>query len=206
MTFEKTLYSFCESFCKSKYGQDVGTKLFNATEKLYNELCERTDDRNSKGIRWHLDNNMLPVIAFYKTIKEHYNDTEHALGDTDELMQIMRIKAKEKNQSLGSMACGYSLFKMFVKKHMKSSYPPEGWNTEWVRRDSREVHFNMKSCIYVDITKELDCSELCFLFCKNDEVTMSGFLPSIKFERQGTLALGNDVCDFHYLNTKKLDK
>lgn len=205
MTFDGTLFPYCEKFCKSKYGKEDGKKIFDNAQKLLDELCEKADDRGNNQIRWHLDMNMLPAISLYKTLIAYYkDDKDKALTDTDQMMQIMRLETKEKNKHLGAMFCGYGLFKMFVKKHMNKHYPSEGWNVKWVKKNSKEIHFNMKSCIYVDVTKQCGCPELCPLFCKNDDVTMSGYMPGIKFERKGTLALGADVCDFHYLNTKKI--
>lgn len=39
---------------------------------------------------------------------------------------------------------------MGVKKHMTKNFPPEGWETEWVRCDGKEIHFNLCSCLYYD--------------------------------------------------------
>ena len=61
----------------------------------------------------------------------------------------------------------------------------------------------MKSCIYLDTTKRYNCVEMCPLFCKNDDVILAGYKPAVVFERSGTLALGQDACDFHFKNGKQ---
>lgn len=60
----------------------------------------------------------------------------------------------------------------------------------------------MNSCIYVNITNKYNCSELCHLFCANDDVTLSGFQSSINFKRERTIASGQEKCDFHFYNNK----
>ena len=62
----------------------------------------------------------------------------------------------------------------------------------------------MKSCIYFEITKKYNCPEMCTLFCKNDDVIFAGYKPSIIFERTGTIARGQKVCDFHFKNAKNI--
>jgi len=81
-------------------------------------------------------------------------------------------------------------------------YPKVGWETEWVSFNDKEIHFNFKTCIYVDMTLQYGCPELCTVFCKNDETIFSGYVPKIYFSRNGTIAKGASYCDFHFINGK----
>ena len=40
------------------------------------------------------------------------------------------------------------------------------------------------------------------MMSENDVTIFSGFAPNIIFERSGTLANGNEKCDFHFKNGK----
>mgnify|MGYP002226113380 FL=1 len=47
-----------------------------------------------------------------------------------------------------------------------------------------------------------DCPELCCVYCENDDISFSGLLPKIRFERTGTLGNGSPYCDFHFLKVR----
>lgn len=95
------------------------------------------------------------------------------------------------------------LFKLFCKRVIKKNYPIEGWDIEWKRCDKKEIHFNMKRCIYMETTEKYKCPELCPIFCANDITNFSGYAPSIIFKREGTIGQWQKVCDFHFINGKR---
>ena len=145
---------------------------------------------------------MLPVIALYKSLQDNgFSKAEAYIYTLAETQKWAQIK-KQKNQKLLKIPFTYKFFQLVVKNFMKKSFPIEGWETEWVRCDSKEIHFNLKRCIYVDITKEYGCPELCSVFCKNDDVAFSGYEPKIYFKRNGTLANGDKYCDIHFTHSK----
>ena len=39
---------------------------------------------------------------------------------------------------------------------MKKNFPDEGFETEWIRCDKSEIHFDLHRCIYNDLTKEYE--------------------------------------------------
>lgn len=85
---------------------------------------------------------------------------------------------------------------------MKKKFPAEGWTTEWVRCDGREIHFNFTRCLYKDVCDEQGCPELCPVFCANDDIAFTGLMPKIRFEREQTLGKGGSCCDFHFIKNK----
>lgn len=202
ISFRETFFPYFKDFCNEKFGTDMGIQIFEKSELKLNELIVENDDRNDKYIRWHLNKNMLPVISIYLVLKEFNDIAENALQYTDQIMQICRLRMKKKNQLLGNLPFAYRLFKIFSKHVVSKQYPDKGWNIQWITSDANEVHFDMKSCIYVEITNKYSCSELCHLFCANDDVTLSGYQPSIIFKREKTIARGQEKCDFHFYNSK----
>jgi hypothetical protein len=147
-----------------------------------------------------MDTNILPVIAIYLTFKNFENTAAKAYHYTDEVMQIMRLKYRRKYRFLGSLPFGYTVFRIFGRSVIEKQYPDQGWDKEWIGYDQKELYFNMKSCVYYDTTIRYNCPELCPLFCANDDVTLSGLKPAIIFERSGTIARGQSICDFHFKN------
>lgn len=82
------------------------------------------------------------------------------------------------------------------------SHTPKGWQTEWVRCDCQEIHFNLHRCLYWDVTKQFGCPELCCVFCESDDISFSGLASKINFLRNGTLGSGADCCDFHFIKAQ----
>ena len=68
---------------------------------------------------------------------------------------------------------------VFMKKHVDEGVKKEKSNyrcrefPKWVRSDNKEIHMNFKRCIYLDLTTQYGCPELCTAFCKNDPVTLA---------------------------------
>lgn len=202
MGFKKTLFPYFKSFCIDKFGLALGNSIFTEAENKLSAIVEEADDRNSKSIRWHMDKNMLPAIAIYLTFRQTDFTSKTAYECTDEILQIFRLKSKQKNQLIGSLPFGYFAFKTFCKRIVTKQYPKQGWEIQWMQNDQHEVCFHMKSCIYVETTQKYGCPELCPLFCKNDTVVLAGYRPAIVFERTETIANGSNKCDFHFKNGK----
>lgn len=203
MGFKKTFFPYFNKFCIDKLGYNIGESVYNEAENYLSKMIEEADYRNSKEIKWHMDTNMLPSIAIYLAFKNFERTAGKAYEYTDEVLQIFRLKNKKQNQIVGRFLFGYWGFKMFCKSIVSKQYPKEGWDLQWMRYDKNEIHLNMKSCIYYETTKKYDCTEMCPLFCANDDVAFSGYKPAIEFQRSGTIALGQDICDFHFKNANK---
>ena len=202
MGLTKTYFSYFHSFCTDRFGRDIANALNEGVEVRLSRMMNEADYKNNKYIKWHMDTNMLPVIAIYLSYKDNAYTADKAYEYTDEVMQILRLKNRRNNQPAGKLPFGYFIFKLFCRSIVKKQYPSQGWDLEWIEYSKHELHFNMKSCIYLETTKKYHCPELCPLFCANDDVVLSGYRPAIVFERSGTLAQGQDGCDFHFKNPK----
>ena len=202
MEFDKTYFPYFNHFCIEKFGPDLGSAINDAAENILLKLLKEADYRNNKYIQWHMDTNMLPTIAIYMAFKKFEITAGKAYAYTDEALQPARLINRRKNQAIGRLPFGYYAFKLFCRPAVIKQYPGQGWDIEWIRYDKHELHFNMNSCIYLETTQKYHCAEMCPLFCANDDVILSGYQPAIVFERKGTLALGQDVCDFHFKNQR----
>lgn len=199
MDYKNTHFDFLQADCISEFGQEKGTKIYiEACEKL-TFMLENADYRNNEGIKQHITKNMFPAIAYYMTLQNYGYSKEDAYNLTLKETQKVAHSEKRKNEAIGRLPFAYRIFKLFMKGIMKKMYPTEGWETEWVKFDNKEIHMNFKRCIYADLTTYYGCPELCTVFCKNDTVAFSGYAPKIHFERSGTLAEGADCCDFHFI-------
>lgn len=191
-----------KSICIEKYGNEKGLYICNKAEEIFQKMKDEADYRNSNVIKEHTTKNIFPVLAYYMALLEYGFSTNDAYVYTLEETQKYATRLKIKNQKLGKMPFSYYLFKLCCKKVMGKNYPNEGWETEWVRYDNKEVHFNLKRCVYFEVTSQYGHPELCTVFCANDTTSFSGYLPNIKFERSGTIGEGKRMCDFHFKNSK----
>jgi hypothetical protein len=200
MGFEGTYFPHFSQYCIEKFGADFGDRIHHAAETRLSSMIDEADYRGNKYIQWHMDTNMLPSIAIYLAFKEFEETAHKAYRYTDDMLQISRLQNRERNQLIGRLPFGYFAFRLFCKSIMKKQYPAQGWDMEWIQYNRNEIHFNMKSCVYFETTQKYNCSEMCPLFCANDDVILAGYKPAIVFERSGTIALGQHVCDFHFKN------
>lgn len=198
MKISETTLPFLEADCLQTFGKEKGTILFQQTETIYQRLCQGADDHNNAVIRHHLQNKLLPPLAYYQALRATGFDQEKALAyvraETHKAAQIKKAAMKK----LANLPLAYTIYRLSVKKFMKKNFPEEGWQTQWVRCDGQEIHFNLHRCLYWEWTQTMHCPELCSVYCENDVISFSGLLPKIRFERTGTLGEGAAYCDFHF--------
>ena len=80
-----------------------------------------------------------------------------------------------------------------------------GFERKDISRDKTEVRFDVYSCPYVKIMKELGCAEACPIVCRQDEYSYGG-MRGIAFERTKTLGRGDEKCDFCYRLKRKNER
>jgi hypothetical protein len=199
MDYKNTRLAFLQEDCISEFGLETGTKIYTRSCELLTSMLANADYRGNEGIKEHMAANMFPTIAYYLTLQEYGYSKKDAYSLTLTETQKAANIQKNKNSVLGKLPFAYTLFKSFAKGIMKKNYPVEGWETEWVKFNNKEIHFNFKRCIYLEMTAQYGCPELCTVFCKNDTAAFSGYEPKIHFERRGTLAEGAACCDFHFV-------
>ena len=90
---------------------------------------------------------------------------------------------------MSKMPFTYLMYRLAVKGVMKKNFPDEGFETEWIRCDKTEIHFDLHT-----------------VFCENDDIAFNGLMPKIRFERNGTLGQGMNKCDFHLINNRKKNR
>ena len=202
MQTSNTALFFLEDDCIRAFGQETGCTLLQQAEELYQDLCQHGNDRGNHVIEEHLQSRLFPLMSYYKALLKHGIQEDQALLLVRETAHKAAIDKKAEMQKLGSLPFAYLIFRMGVKRHMKNHFPPEGWQTEWMRCDCQEIHFNLHRCLYWDVTKQFGCPELCCVFCESDDISFSGLAPKINFLRNGTLGSGSDCCDLHFIKAQ----
>ena len=182
MRINETPFAFLLDDCIREFGEEKGRKIYREADDIFSGLEAEADYKDNDAIREHIQMKLLPPMAYYKALLFEGFDKDASL---DLVRTEEKKTAEAKQESMSKMArlpFAYSIYRMCVKKFMTKNFPEEGWKTEWVRCDGKEIHFNLHSTIY----------------CENDEIAFSGLLPKIRFERSGTLGNGAECCDFHF--------
>lgn len=202
MGFTHTHFSYLENECIRRFGHDEGRHLFQEADSMLDRMISEIPPCTGEVIREHMAGNMLPTIAMYRVFASNPATSEKAYASTLEIVQIAAEKAKTQNSRLAKIPFAFQLFKLFCKRIISKQYPQEGWKVVWRRYDNKEIHVDFTSCIYLDTCVKYGCPEVCPVFCANDETTFAGYHPKIIFKRSSTLAKGQTLCDFHFINGK----
>mgnify|MGYP004439469791 CR=1 FL=1 len=153
MKLNETTLPFLEVDCIQQFGQEKGKLIFEQAEKIYQELLNNADYRNNAAIQNHLQLKLFPTLAYYKELRgEGINQNEALEYVRNETHKAANVQ-KEEMKKLGSMPFAYTIYRLGVKKHMRKNFPDDGWTTEWVKCNGKEIHFNLHNCIYWELTK-----------------------------------------------------
>lgn len=199
MRISETTFPFLENDCVQTFGAEKGSAIFQQTEALYQKLLSGADYKNSDAVKEHLQRKLFPPMAYYKVLCANGISKEKALEYVKQETHKAASVKRDEMKKLANLPFAYSIYRMGVKKHMRKNFPDAGWQTEWIRCDRKEIHFNLHRCIYQDLTNQYGCPELCCVYCENDDISFSGLMPRIRFERNGTLGNGAPYCDFHFI-------
>ena len=197
MNLEETTLSFLKKDCKELFGTEEGEALYKRVQAKFVELLAENVSDNPI-LQEHFQRKLLPPLAYYLVLREHGFGEEPALTYVKKETHKAAAVKQEEMRKMAQLPFAYTIYRMGVKKQKKKNFPPEGWETRWVRCNGKEIHFDLCSCIYWETTQKYHCPELCTVYCENDQISFSGLLPKIRFERSGTLGEGASCCDFHF--------
>ena len=138
---------------------------------------------------------IFPKIAVYRALR-----TAHP----EDAMRIMEDATAEEGREnaarfgrVTSHAAGRALFMKVFKLGVKKLFGEKaGFRQENCREGKRSFCMDIVQCPYHAHCLQEGVPELGHVFCDSDDYNY-GQLPGIRFRRSGTLARGNDRCDFH---------
>ncbi|MBD5492723.1 MAG: L-2-amino-thiazoline-4-carboxylic acid hydrolase [Lachnospiraceae bacterium] len=139
----ETTLLFLENDCIQQFGNEKGITIFQRAETIYQDLLHKADYRKSDAIQNHLQFKMFPTMAYYKALRAEGISQEKALEYVKKETHKAASVQKEKMSKLGNMPFAYTFYRMGVKKHMKKNFPDNGWKTEWIKCNGKEIHFNL---------------------------------------------------------------
>lgn len=191
-----------QQFLISELGDSLGNKLYHMQQSELHTIIGLTSGKSNSQLKT-LKKTILPRIALYKVLETELGGQEKAYNLLEKYMfNIVGQKIKKQYSALEFLPGFFYIFrKMMIGTINKS----DNWTTEMVKSNNTSVRYNITKCLWYDACKENDCPELCKIFCNTDNVIYSS-MKKVKFMRKGTLGIGNEYCDFCFLNRKKMSE
>jgi len=185
------------------FGEIKGRFYYNKAVIILDNELESIEDRGNEVVDKHLRTSILPGYACYRALIECGVSREMAYAIVEEEIAAAALRMGTISELLRALPFVYPLFKLLIKPIMKREYPKEGWTINWKEFSRDRIYFHITTCLYCEELSKRDALELCPAFCNSDHVAFDPLAPGIRFRRKWTLATGNELCDFCFMNGKK---
>ena len=175
--------------------QVSGPTMTTRTAQRFASLYTAHAMPDSRTLRRHLQNNILPGLALYQLQREDGLSQDAALDKIAQTLVLVAAGDRRQMKLLGRMPFAYPLLRLVIKPAM-NLYPAPGWAIEWVENSPQAVRFNMKSCFYHDTFAAYGAPELTASSCAADDFVYAEMSPHIQWQRTQTIGRGAALCDF----------
>ncbi len=187
-----------EAVLKERLGEKRTSAIFSEAAKLSEAYAERY--MSLKGFQKTHAAAAYNIAAVYIPVREELG-AEEAIKLLDEVWKPAALKSRDRYDMLPP-----KLFIGMCRIIAGTAFGNKaGFERQDISGDKTEVRFDVTSCPYVRIMKELGCGEACPIVCRQDEYTYGG-MRGIVFERTMTLGRGDGKCDFCYRLKKPGEK
>ncbi len=156
-----------------------------------------------KALEKHFGENILPILALYLVLKEDHSSPEDVLELTRKVTEEMYTIGRKRMAFIGQFPFFYRVIQKLTPQMMKSAFPKEGFDIEWLEVSKKQVVFNMHACFYLDSLTKYGVPELTPVFCGLDDLIYDGVSPHLRWQRTGTLGRGDAYCDFRFINPQE---
>ena len=179
-------------------GQVQASLVVNAVEARYWELFCHRPRVVRRALRKHLNTYILPGLALYQITLEEGVEMADALWKVERFMAEATQTKRLIFRLAGRLPAYYQMLRLLTPRVLDNTYPPEGWELEWVENSPKSLSFNMKSCFYLDMLTAYGAPELTLVYCHLDDLIFEDASPGVHWERSQTLARGDELCNFRW--------
>jgi len=184
-----------------RYGTTTANQCVDRPGQIIRELCAGYSFPRHLMLHYHVTWQILPALAMYRTLVEELEDSLIARDVVSQLVwQELRPIYRIATASFAPLPAPFPFWRMLVQIAMKTIFPPSGWRTRPAANTARCFGFDIVGCVYLDILRTLGAPELAPIFCQMDDRLAQLIPSSIGWRRAGTLARGQDRCDFRWIN------
>lgn len=176
---------------------------FSAQSKALNEACMRrlaqlrVENKDaSKEKQRHLEEQILPGIAVYETLKTVMTP-EEAFRTVHGYVEAYALSARKMLVGLLRLPELYRLVPgISVRMVHKIFNGAAGVAAKEYRTAGGVMRIDMVKCPYHETCVRYGCPELCACFCDSDDIAYDNMHPKLIWHRTKTLGRGGDCCDF----------
>ena len=187
---------------KVRFKAEIDSRLpENQSDALWQKASDRLaallDQYASlpQGVRFHMENKILPAAAIYLTLKESIGQPEAYRVMEDATFKTADAAAKKLSPLLRLPGIRSLFVKMWAPLTRKMFGENSGFQNVFYPKKKGEYRMDVVSCPYSRYFTELGCPELTKISCGADD-HVYGNLPGLKFERTSTIGRGGERCDF----------
>lgn len=210
-TIELLKYAYGGTFEENV--KTVLTKHFDSdsTENLWNQIVEKYSELFQKQNISEDDEDavyyILPSVAVYRVLEESgASEKGTASSDDKACMDVCHIDAlfifREIYFIDGQRGHDYLVNRFREDEAFLKGFPQDFLRTvgegkcEVISDTPEYTEFHVKSCRFLELTKELNCPEICSVFCELDTLMYTDMHPKLSYNRDKTLYAGDDCCNF----------
>ena len=181
------------------YGAATAGVLIGRARSEYAALAGAADRPRHPVLAYHVTQQIWPALAVYRSLLAAGVNREESLARLLDLVwatlgPLYRLSLAW----LRLIPDPFGAWRGAVKTAMTTIFPPAGWRRRPIADDATHYGFDIVACIYLETLSACGAPELTAVFCEADE-RLAGLLPAgIRWERRGTLGMGQTHCDFRW--------
>ena len=150
----------------------------------------------TKGMRFHLENQIIPGIAVYETLCR-VMPREEAVAVFHGYVEKRAWREKKLFLRLMQLPGLYRRVPGLFTKYTRRLFGERaGFSFTEIDTSKGAWRIDMTRCPYHDACVRCGCPELCHCFCDSDDITYDHLHKRLYWHRTKTLGRGDDCCDF----------
>ena len=196
-TFEENV----KTVLTKHFDSDSAENLWNQIVEKYSELFQKLNisEEDEDAVYY-----ILPSVAVYRVLEESGASENGAVRHIDALSIFREIYFIDGQRGHDYLVNRFREDEAFLKGFPQDFLRTVGEGKSEVIFDTPEyTEFHVKSCRFLALTKELNCPEICSVFCDIDNLMYTNMHPKLSYNRDKTLYAGDDCCNFSMRYVKK---
>ena len=189
-TFEENV----KTVLTKHFDSDSAENLWNQIVEKYSELFQKQNisEEDEDAVYY-----ILPSVAVYRVLEELGASEKGVVRYIDALSIFREIYFID-----GQRGHDYLVNRLREDEAFLKGFPQDFLRTvgegkcEVICDTPEYTEFHVKSCRFLELTKELNCPEICSVFCDLDNLMYTNMHPKLSYNRDKTLYAGDDCCNF----------
>lgn len=199
-TFEENV----KTVLTKHFDSDSAENLWNQIAGKYEGLVQNADilEDDEDAVYY-----ILPSVAVYRVLEESGASEKRTASSGDKACTAdSRIDALSIFREIyfidGQRGHDYLVNRFKEDEAFLKGFPQDFLRTvgegkcEVICDTPEYTEFHVKSCRFLELTKELNCPEICSVFCELDTLMYTDMHPKLSYNRDKTLYAGDDCCNF----------